>query len=70
MARTPMPTGTQWLYIIAGAGAAAGVTILTGLGGAIGGAIIGVGAALGAIPYQRAVQENKKREGGGIDGSG
>ena len=74
MAKTPMPTGTQWLYIVAGAGAAAGITIVAGLGGAIGGAIIGVGAALGAIPYQRAVQEQKKREsggqGGGIDGSG
>jgi len=74
MAKTPMPTGTQWLYIVAGAGAAAGITILTGLGGAIGGAIIGVGAALGAITYQRAVQEHKKTEsggqGGGIDGSG
>jgi hypothetical protein len=65
MAKTPMPSGTQWLYIIAGAGAAAGITLLIGLGGAIGGAIIGVGAAVGAIPYQRAVQERKKRDGGG-----
>lgn len=64
MARNPMPTGPQWLFIIAGAGAAAGITLLTGLGGAIGGAIIGVGAAVGAIPYQRAVQEHKKRDGG------
>lgn len=72
MAKTPLPTGTQWLYIIAGAGAAAGITILAGLGGAIGGAIIGVGAAVGAIPYQRTVQEQKKRErgDGGLDGSG
>jgi hypothetical protein len=64
MAKSPMPTGPQWLFIIAGAGAAAGITLLTGLGGAIGGAIIGVGAALGAIPYHRAVQEQKKRDGG------
>ena len=68
MAKTPMPTGPQWLYIIAGAGAAAGVTLVTGLGGAVGGAIIGVGAALGAIPYQRAVQEQKKRDGGNSGG--
>ena len=70
MAKRPMPTGPQWLYIVAGAGAAAGITLLTGLGGAIGGAIIGVGAAVGAIPYQRAVQEQKKREGGGTDTHG
>ena len=68
MAKTPMPTGPQWLYIVAGAGAAAGVTLLTGLGGAVGGAIIGVGAALGALPYQRSVQEQKKRDGGNSGG--
>lgn len=64
MAKTPMPTGPQWLYIVGGAVAGAGITILTGLGGAIGGAIIGVGAAVGALPYHRAVQEQKKRDGG------
>lgn len=69
MAKRPMPTGTQWLYIIAGAGAAAGITILTGLGGAIGGAIIGVGAAVGALPYHRAVQQHQQRQDGN-DGSG
>jgi hypothetical protein len=65
MAKNPMPTGPQWLFIILGASIAAGITLWTGLGGAIGGAIIGVGAALGAIPYQRAVQAQKKREGRG-----
>lgn len=64
MARNPMPTGPQWLFIILGALIAAGIVLWTGLGGAIGGAIIGVGAALGAIPYQRAVQAHKKRGGG------
>jgi hypothetical protein len=64
MAKRPMPTGPQWLYIVAGAGAAAGITLVTGLGGMIGGAIIGVGAAVGAIPYQRAVQERNKSDGG------
>ena len=65
MAKTPMPTGSQWAFIILGAVIAAGITLAIGLGGAIGGAIIGVGAALGAIPYQRAVQEHKKRQSGG-----
>ena len=64
MAKNPMPTGPQWLFIIGGAGAGAAITLLVGLGGAIGGAIIGVGAALGAIPYQRAAQAHKKRDGG------
>ena len=64
MAKNPMPSGPQWLFIIAGAGAAAGITLLTGLGGAIGGAIIGVGAAVGAIPYHRAGKGQKKRDGG------
>jgi hypothetical protein len=65
MAKTPMPTGPQWGFIIVGAVIAAGLTLFFGLGGMIGGAIIGVGAALGAIPYQRAVQEHKKRQNGG-----
>jgi hypothetical protein len=65
MAKAPWPTGQQWLFIIVGAVAAAGLTLAIGIGGAIGGAIIGIGAAIGAIPYQRAVQEHKKRQGGG-----
>jgi hypothetical protein len=64
MARNPMPTGPQWLFIIVGASIAAAIVLWAGLGGAIGGAIIGVGAALGAIPYQRAIQAHKKSEGG------
>jgi hypothetical protein len=64
MAKRPMPTGTQWLYIVGGALAGAGITVATGLGGAIGGAIIGVGAAVGALPYHRAVQEHQKRQDG------
>lgn len=65
MAKTPMPTGPQWGFIIVGAVIAAGLTLFFGIGGMIGGAMIGVGAALGAIPYQRAVQEHKKRQNGG-----
>ncbi|MEA3031028.1 MAG: hypothetical protein QOJ53_1864 [Sphingomonadales bacterium] len=65
MAKTPMPTAPQWGFIIVGAVIAVGLTLFFGIGGMIGGAIIGVGAALGAIPYQRAVQEHKKRQSGG-----
>jgi hypothetical protein len=65
MAKAPWPTGPQWGLIILGAVAAAGLTLAIGIGGAIGGAIIGIGAAIGAIPYSRAVQEHKKRQGGG-----
>lgn len=62
----PRPTAAQLGMIVAGAGAGAVLSIgVLGLGGAVGGAIIGVGAALGAIPYSRAIQEHKKREGGG-----
>lgn len=64
MARTPLPTAPQWGLIILGAVIAAGLTLFFGLGGMIGGLIIGVGTALGAIPYQRAVQEHRKRQGG------
>jgi hypothetical protein len=64
MAKNPMPTGPQLGFIILGAVVAAGLVLAIGLGGALGGAIIGVGAALGAIPYQRAIQEHKKRQGG------
>ena len=69
MAKRPMPTGLQWLYIVGGALVGAGISVATGLGGAIGGAIIGVGAAVGALPYHRAVQERQNRQGGN-DGSG
>ena len=62
MAKAPWPTGPRWGLIIPGAVAAAGITMAIGLGGLIGGAVIGVGAAIGGIPYQRAVQEHKKRE--------
>jgi hypothetical protein len=65
MAKTPMPTAPQWGFIIVGALIAVGLTLFFGIGGMIGGAIIGVGAAVGAIPYQRAVQEHKKRQSGG-----
>jgi hypothetical protein len=65
MGGNPMPTGQQWAMIIGGAviGGAIGFGLLDG--GMIGGAITGVGAALGAIPYSRALQEHKKRQGGG-----
>ena len=64
MANKPRPTGAQLAMIIGGAvaGAAIGFGLLDG--GIIGGAITGVGAALGAIPYSRAVQEHQKRQGG------
>ena len=64
MANRLMPTGAQWAMIVGGAviGAAIGFGLIGG--GAIGGAITGVGAALGAIPYSRAVQEHKKGRGG------
>lgn len=61
MATKPRPTGRQWALIIAGA--VVGAVIGFGLigGGAIGGAITGVGAAIGAIPYSRAVREARDR---------
>ena len=60
----PKPTGTQLAFIVVGAviGAAIGFGLLGG--GILGGAITGVGAALGAMPYSRAVQEHKKSQGG------
>ena len=61
----PRPTGTQIAYIAAGATAGAVLSLgVLGLGGAIGGAIIGVGAALGAIPYQQSIKAQKDRESG------
>lgn len=65
MAKTPMPTGTQLAYIVAGAAGGAVLSMgILGIGGAVGGAIIGIGAAIGAIPYSKAVQEHKKSQGG------
>ena len=62
----PRPTASQLAMIAGGAGAGAvrslGVLVS---GGAIGDAIIGIGAAIGAVPYSRAIQEQKKRQGGG-----
>ena len=62
----PRPTASQLAMITGGAVAGAILSFgVLGIGGAIGGAMIGVGAALGAIPYSRAIQEHKKRQGGG-----
>lgn len=63
---TPRPTGAQLAYIVAGAVGGAAISFgVLGIGGALGGAIVGLGAGAGAIPYSRAVQEHKKRESGG-----
>lgn len=58
----PKPTGAQLGLIVGGAVAAGGLTLLLGLGGALGGAIIGVGAAVGGLPYFRAVDRAKKNK--------
>jgi len=58
----PKPTGSQVAMIAGGAAAGAVLSFALGIGGLIGGAMIGIGAALGAIPYSRAVQEQKKRD--------
>ena len=62
MAAKVKPTPTQLGYIVLGAvaGAAIGFGLLGG--GIVGGAITGIGAALGGIPYSRAVQ--RARDGG------
>ena len=61
----PKPTGSQIAMIAGGAIAGAILSFgVLGIGGMIGGAIVGVGAALGAIPYSRAIQEQRKRDGG------
>ena len=61
----PKPTATQLAMIVGGAAAGAVLSFgILGIGGAIGGAIVGVCAAVGAIPYSRAVQEQKKKGGG------
>lgn len=61
----PKPTPLQLGYIVAGAvgGAVLSFGIL-GIGGMIGGAIIGAGGGIGAIPYSLAVQKAKKEESG------
>ena len=61
----PKPTAAQIGMIAAGAvaGAVLSYSIL-GIGGMVGGAIVGLGAGIGAVPYTRAVQEQKKRDGG------
>ena len=63
---SPRPTPLQLGYIVAGAvgGAVLSFGIL-GIGGMLGGAIIGGGAGIGAIPYSMAVQKKKKEEEGG-----
>ena len=68
----PKPTAAQVGYITAGAVAGAALTFgVLGLGGMFGGAIVGIGAALGAIPYQRSIKAAKDAEaaGGGSGGS-
>lgn len=58
----PKPTGGQLALMLLGGGVGAGVALLTIGGiGAVGGAIIGVGVAIGGLPYFRAVGEAKKR---------
>ena len=61
----PRPTATD-IAMIAG-GAVAGAILAYGVldvGGMADNVIIGFAAALGAIPYLRRVQEQKKRDGG------
>jgi|GEM_PF-6971184 len=58
MASRPKPTGKQLAFIIVGAVAGAVIShLVLGVGGAIGGGIIGLGAALGGMPYFKAVKE-------------
>jgi hypothetical protein len=61
MARKPNPTPAQWAFIIVGAIIGAGIGFGLFGGGLIGGAITGVGAAIGGIPYSRAVSESRNR---------
>ncbi|RED16539.1 hypothetical protein [Parasphingopyxis lamellibrachiae] len=63
MASRPKPTGKQLAFIIIGAVAGAVVAhLVLGVGGAVGGGIIGLGAALGGMPYFRAVQDWQKNQ--------
>jgi hypothetical protein len=63
MASRPKPTGKQLGLIIVGAVAGAVIAhLILGVGGAVGGGIIGLGAALGGMPYFRAVQEWQKNQ--------
>jgi hypothetical protein len=59
MASRPKPTGKQLAFIIIGAVAGAIISygVLGIVGGAIGGGIIGLGAALGGMPYFKALKE-------------
>ena len=62
----PRPTGTDIAMIAAGAVAGAILAYgVLGISGLAGNMIIGFAAALGAFPYLRRVQEQKKRDGGG-----
>lgn len=59
----PKMTGKDIAFIVAGAVIAAALTIgVLGIGGAVGGALIGLGAALGSLPYSRRMQEWKKSQ--------
>ena len=63
---SPRPTAAQLGFIVLGALIGAGISYgLLRIGGALGGAIIGVCAAIGAIPYTMAVQAQKKADGDG-----
>jgi uncharacterized membrane protein YebE (DUF533 family) len=63
MASRPKPTTQQLIFIIVGAVAGAIVAqVILGVGGAVGGGIIGLGAALGGMPYFRAVSEWQKNQ--------
>ena len=57
----PRPTAAQVGFIAAGAIAGAILSFgILGIGGMVGGAIIGAGAGVGAIPYSLASQRKKK----------
>ncbi|MBC2776829.1 hypothetical protein [Parasphingopyxis marina] len=63
MADKPKPSGKEIAFIAIGAtvGAVIALTVIGGIG-AIGGGIIGLGAALGGMPYFRRVQEWQKNQ--------
>ena len=65
MANTPKPKPTAMqigLMLLGGAIAAVLTMGVLGIGGAIGGGLIGLGVAIGAWPYLRAVQEWQKTQ--------